>query len=298
MKYRTAVVQLIIGATLISFSPVFVKLADVGPTIAGFYRNFFGGIFLLVIVLVKRDSIWMGRKPFLWALIAGVAFAADLICWHRSIHYIGPGLSTILGNFQVFFLAAFGIIVLREKFDWRFAISTVAAIAGLMMIVGVDWSTLEPGYRLGVLLGLATAITYAIYVLILKKAQSEKIRLSASANLAVISIISASILAVVGAVEGASFNVPDKKSLASLIAYGVVCQGIGWIVISRALVHVRASRAGLILLLQPTLSFTWDILFFGRPTSALDAIGATLALSAIYLGGTRRNNKKSRRHNH
>jgi len=290
MSYRAAVFQLIIGAAMISFSPVFVKLADVGPTVAGFYRTLFGGAFLLVIVFAKRDTIWAGRKPFLWALICGVAFAADLTCWHRSIHYVGPGLSTILGNFQVFFLAAFGIIVLREKFDWRFALSTVAAITGLLLIVGVDWGALEPGYRLGILLGLATAITYAIYVLILKKAQSDRIRLSASANLAVISLITCAVMAVEGAVEGASFRVPDGKSWAALIAYGVVCQALGWIVIVRALGRVKASRAGLILLLQPTLAFTWDILFFGRPTDVLDALGAGLALAAIYVGGARRQN--------
>lgn len=289
MSYRSAIAQLIVGAVLISFSPVFVKLADVGPTIAGFYRNLFGGIFLLTIVISKRNPIWAGRKPFLYALIAGVAFAADLWCWHRSIHYVGPGMATILGNFQVFFLAAFGILVLREKFDWRFAISTIAAIAGLLMIVGVDWNALEPAYRLGILLGLCTAITYAVYVLVLKKAQSERIRLSASGNLAVISIISAAIMAVEGVFEGASFRVPDTKSWASLIAYGVICQGLGWIIISRALVKVRASRAGLILLLQPTLAFIWDIVFFSRPTVALDAMGAALALAAIYFGGTRRN---------
>lgn len=274
---------------LISFSPVFVKLADVGPTIAGFYRNLIGGIFLLIIVISKRDRIWAGRKPFLYALICGVAFAADLTCWHRSIHYVGPGMATLLGNFQVFFLAAFGIVVLRERFDWRFAISTVAAIAGLMMIVGVDWSALEPAYRLGVLLGLCTAITYAVYVLVLKKAQSDRIRLSASGNLAVISLISAAIMGVEGVFEGASFHVPDTKSLVSLVAYGVICQALGWIVISRALVKVRASRAALILLLQPMLAFIWDIVFFSRPTTALDAMGAVLALAAIYLGGTRRN---------
>ena len=57
---------------------------------------------------------------------------------------------------------------------------------------------------------------------------------------------------------------------------------------SRALVVVEASRAGLILLLQPTLAFIWDVLFFARPTGVVDALGAGLALTAIYIGGTRR----------
>ena len=39
------------GAVLISFSAVFVKLAHVSPTMAGFYRTFFGGIMLLIILV-------------------------------------------------------------------------------------------------------------------------------------------------------------------------------------------------------------------------------------------------------
>jgi len=45
---------------------------------------------------------------------------------------------------------------------------------------------------------------------------------------------------------------------------------------------------GLILLLQPALAFVWDILFFGRPTRAVELVGAAITLGAIYLGLTGR----------
>ena len=84
-QYRAAVTKLIIGASIISFSPVFVKLAHIGPTMAGFYRTIFGGAFLLIVVLVRRDALWRGGRPLLWAAAAGTAFAADLTFWHRAI---------------------------------------------------------------------------------------------------------------------------------------------------------------------------------------------------------------------
>jgi drug/metabolite transporter (DMT)-like permease len=59
---------------------------------------------------------------------------------------------------------------------------------------------------------------------------------------------------------------------------------VGWLLISRGIPHVEAGRAGLVLLLQPSLAFVWDILFFGRPTDALDVAGAVLAVGAVYLG--------------
>ena len=58
--------------------------------------------------------------------------------------------------------------------------------------------------------------------------------------------------------------------------------------ISTGLPKFPASKAGLILLLQPTCAFIWDILFFARPTGAVEGLGAAITLGAIYLGLTRR----------
>ena len=283
---RLGTLQLLAGASLISFSAVFVRLATVGPTMAGFYRTLFGGVFLLIVVVIRREPLWGGRGPLLMALTAAALFAADLSFWHRSIQYIGPGLGTLMANFQVFFLAAFGVLVFKEKAGWRFLVSVPIAFTGLFMLVGSDWSVLESDYRLGVYFGFVTALSYASYLLVLRKSQSGGQRLSASANLVVISLGVATIMGVEGYLQGESFRIPDALSWTSMLAYGVLSHAMGWILISHGLVKVEASRAGLLLLLQPTLAFIWDGLFFARPTGIMDVSGALLALVAIYLGGT------------
>ena len=54
--------QLVAGAVMISFSPVFVKLANVGPTSSAFYRMCFGGLLLTAIALVSGKKLWYGWK--------------------------------------------------------------------------------------------------------------------------------------------------------------------------------------------------------------------------------------------
>ena len=56
----------------------------------------------------------------------------------------------------------------------------------------------------------------------------------------------------------------------------------------RFILSVPLAVAGLfmILLLQPSLSFVWDVLFFNRATSTLAWAGVLLALSGICLGAT------------
>jgi drug/metabolite transporter (DMT)-like permease len=285
---RSGVIQLLVGSIIISFSAVFVKIAHTGPTASGVYRNVFGAMVLWLIVLLRREALWRGRRQLAWSVLAGSFFAADIWCWHRSILHVGPGLATIMGNFQVFVLAIVGVTVFRERITWKFVVSVPLAIIGLFFLLGIDWSRLDASYRLGVWYGVLTALTYAGFLLTMRRAQREERRLGAIANLAFVTTITAVLLVIASLAGHEDLRIPDATTWVSLVVYGVFCQALGWIVISWALPVVDASRAGLLLLLQPTLTFIWDILFFGRHTTTLEALGAALALAAIYLGSSRR----------
>jgi drug/metabolite transporter (DMT)-like permease len=285
---RIGTLQVLGGGFLISFSAVLVKVAHVGPTTAGFYRVLFGGLVLASIALVARHRIWNGFAPLFWAFTVVLFFAADLSMWHRSIHYVGPGLATILANFQVFFLAAVGVGVFRERADWRLLVAIPLAILGLFLLVGIDWGALGPRYRLGVVFGIGTAMAYTGYLLALRKTQLTARAISPTANLAVISLLTAGIMGLECEFQGEGFRIPDLQSWAALLAYGTLCQALGWIAITRGIARVDASRVGLMLLVQPTLTFVWDMLFFSRPTTGIELFGAGLALVAIYLGNSER----------
>lgn len=282
-----AEMEIVAGSFLISFSGVFVKIAHIGPTAAGVYRNLFGAVALCAIALARRDSFWRGWMNLRWVLLAGVAFAADIFFWHRSIHYVGPGLATILGNFQVFFMAAAGILLFHERATWRFLVSIPVAVTGLFLLVGLNWSGFDATYHRGVIFGLFTATSYAAYLLCLRGARRESNRLSAPANLAWVSAVTAGLLTIAALGGGESLRIPDRSTLVILIGYGVLCQAVGWMIISRNLHRVDASRVALILLLQPALTLVWDILFFHRPTSGVEVLGALIAIAAIYLGTAR-----------
>ena len=282
-----AVITLIIGATLISFSAVFVKLAAVGPITAGFYRVAFGGVFLLLFALARGYFRELTRKSLYMALLCGVVFALDLTWWHKSIHGVGPGLATVLSNFQVFIMAGAGLALFSERLTLRFVLAVCLAMVGLFMLVKPGWTTLGPQWRWGVFYGLLTAVAYAAYILLVRFLQTKKSFGAVVINMALLSLATSLIMGVQLQLAGESFRIPDGISLAALAGYGFFSQMVGWILISTALPRVQVSVAGLIILLQPSLAFIWDILFFARPTGALEVMGAGLALTAIYLGLTR-----------
>jgi drug/metabolite transporter (DMT)-like permease len=281
-----ALVQLVAGASMISFSPVFVKLAHVGPTMAGFYRMLFGGVILLLLSLGSGTKLWHGTRHLGMILLCSIFFSLDLTFWHRSVHYVGPGLSTLLTNFQVFFLAGYGILVLGERVDFRLVISILLGMSGLYLIVGVAWDQFDGVYKLGIYFGLFTALCYTAYLIALRKLQALK-PAAAMGNITLISLCTSLIMGFEGWLQREGFGIPDLQSWGALVGYGLVGQALGWVLISRAILKMEASRVGLILLLQPTLAFLWDILFFGRPTTPVVMFGALITLLAIYLGTTR-----------
>ncbi len=165
---RLGMLQLLAGAVIISFSSIMVRVAHVGPTAAAFYRVALGGTALLTVVLIRRKRLFYGWRVFLGTLAAAFFFFLDLAFWHHSIIYVGPGLATILSNFQVFFLAGAAVLFFGQRLTPRLVLAVLLSVAGLMMVVGPDWKALGADYRLGVWLGLITALCYTAYILTLR----------------------------------------------------------------------------------------------------------------------------------
>ena len=275
--------QLLIGAALISTSPVFVKLTSVASDVSAWYRVAIGGAVLALWQVTRGRWRWPSRAAWPALLLAGIFFALDLGVWHQSIHYIGPGLATLLGNFQVFVMALVGAFVFRERLSGSAWLSIPLAIVGLAMITGFDWQGQSETRRSGILLGLATAAFYSGYMLSLRRVQRQP-GADAVASLALSCAVSSVVLVVYLSVQGRTLALPSVQDAAYLIVYALVAQVFGWLMITRALGQVPASRVGIVLLLQPALSFLWDVLLFDRRFLPLEATGAMLALFAVFLG--------------
>ena len=276
-----ATLQVTGGAAMISFSAVFVTLAHTDPTVSAFYRMVMGGAVLLGLTLIRREPVFQGWRPLLMVASAGFFMAVDLFFWHRCILFVGPGLATLLANFQVFFMAAAGALFLHERLSWKIAVAIPMAVTGLYLIVGLQWGGFSADYRMGVILGIVAALCYTGYLLFLRM---SRIASNTSAAITLVTLFTALFLGIFSAANGESFAVPDLQTWLVLIGYALVPQVLGWLLITSGIGRIEASRVGLALLLQPTLAFVWDVLFFGRPTTLVEVAGALLAMGAIYLG--------------
>ncbi len=292
------------GAICISFAAIFVKLLGIdrlGPASIGFWRTMFGAIILFAWALVAGHRLRLPRATLRWTVLAGFLFFLDLFFWHRSILYAGAGMSTIFANTQVFGTAVLSYFIFKERLSLTFWIAAVAAIFGVVLLIGVG-SDVEftSRYLRGVLFGLLTGIVYANYIITMKTAGQKEGKPGKPASfitlMAWTSLFSAFFLMIASLMtERHEFLPPDWFSVFILVALALVAQAVGWWLISQSLPKVDASKGGLALLLQPVLTTIWGALFFAERLTGVQIVGAVITLTAIYIGSVRRRAKRETR---
>ena len=276
-----------LGAMLLSSTGIFVVLAQVPPTVSAFYRMLFGGSMLLGWVALGRRWTSVRWHDVGLALLPALGFSLDLIFWHRSILWVGPGVATLLTNFQVFLMALVGMLAYRERLGRWFAPGIAVALTGLWLLVGAHWALFDARHRLGVWFGLASGVAYTVYLLSFRRALSGHTTLSAAQFLGVMSLLSALLLLLWGLCEGDAFALITLRNWSALLGLGFFGQVLAWLLMVRAMPLLPASLVGLLLLLQPALAFVLDVLLFKRPTAGGDWLGLALALAGILLGTLR-----------
>ncbi|MGV3524891.1 MAG: DMT family transporter [Candidatus Sericytochromatia bacterium] len=274
---------LILGALLLSFAPVVVKASQLPPDMTGFWRMLFGVGWLLGLLALQgrlRGSLRLRALP-LWA---GVLFAVDLIFWHRAIHFIGPGVATLLANLQVLMVGAWGFVSGQDVPSRRFWLAAPLALGGLWLIVG--GSTLPREQVMpGLLLGLLASAAYSAYLIYLRKIERQPGSHSAQTLLQV-SLAAVLVLGASALTQGENLAIPHLQGLIWLLIYGIVIQGVAWTLIAKAMQQVSGYRASLVLLIQPALALVWDVLIFQRQPSLWEGVGMALTLVAIQLGAS------------
>ena len=272
------------GAFLISFSPVFVNLVSIEPTVSGFYRMLFGSIALFIIYLIKNNENPLRKNISKFIVLGAIFFSLDLWFWHRSIIYVGPGLSTLLANFQILILPFLALIFFNQKTQRIQIFSIFLGLLGLFLITGQSWDIAGNNYKLGVLFGLLTAISYAGYIISMKRIDyNAAVNSDPIFNLLFISLISAGLLFLFSIIEQVPLEIKSSSELIWMICYGLFSHVIGWFFILNGLQKISAVTAGIILLTQPILSYVWDFIIFKKVILPIEYFGIVSVLLAMII---------------
>lgn len=280
---RIALLMLLAGAAAIAFSPIFVRLSELGPTATAFWRVAFAAPALgSWLALENRRLGPAARRPrtrreWGWLALAGLCYAGDLATWHWSIKLTSVANSTLLANFAPVFVAPAAYVLFGERIRAAFVVGLVLAIAGAAVLMSRSL-TLSTAHLAGDGLAIVTAAFYAGYMLVLSRLRSV---FSTATVMAWTAAITAVLLFPVALASGERLMATTAGGWAVLIALAWFSHSGGQSLIAYAFAHLPASFSSVALLVQPVLAavLAWAIL--GEPLGPIQALGGAIVLVGI-----------------
>lgn len=271
----------LIGGLCIAFSGIFYRYAAVSPSTGTVYRALFGlPLLLLVAVAEHRRNGPLPARAGRLAAVAGIFFAGDLLFWHHAIEYVGAGLATVLGNLQVIIVGVVAWLLLGERPSRATLMALPVVLVGVVLISGVVGSgAYGADPALGVVLGLATAVCYSAYLLIIRIGGRDPRRPAGPVAIATIAV--ALTASGVGAVGGDLDVLPPPASLFWLAMLGISAQSFGYLLISISLPRLPAVVTSVILLVQPPTTIVLSIILLDERPSVVQLIGVAMVIGGI-----------------
>jgi drug/metabolite transporter (DMT)-like permease len=276
-----ALAALLVGATCIALSPIFVRVSEAGPTATAFWRVGLAVPVLWVLYFIKpktRARRYSGKWPLL--LAAGFAFAGDLGFWHTSIKLTSVANSTLLANLASIFVTLAVWLFLHQRPTRLFLTGLAAALVGVLLLVHTSLEFSSTGL-VGDALGVVTAMFYAGYILAVKGLRD---RGETTLHLmAVTSTITAVFLFPAAAASGEQMLPASAFGWWMLIGLALVSHAAGQGLIAYALASLPAAFSSVSLLFQPVMAalFAWVLL--SEALVPLQMLGGVIVLAGIYL---------------
>jgi drug/metabolite transporter (DMT)-like permease len=269
------------AATIISFSAILVRLADVSASTAAFLRPAYALPVILLLYLLTRRSDTRSRRLRLATVVAGGLMGLSFTLWNHSIQFIGAGLATLMGNTQVLFVGVLAWLLMGERPPRAAWLAVPLVFAGVVLTTGVGREgTYGEQPLLGVLYGIANAVSYACFLLVFRRASRGLRRPSGPLLDATLGAALAAL--VLGVTTDPSFDLmPTWPAHGWLVVLALLPQTLGWWLILTVLPRLPALETSVMLLLQPVLTVVWGWTLFAEHLSALQWAGVVLVLAGI-----------------
>jgi drug/metabolite transporter (DMT)-like permease len=278
----------IAGALTIAFSAILVREADVAPATAAVFRCAYALPVLGVLYVIERRRHGpRSSREIKLSVWAGAFFAADLICWHYAIEDVGAGLATVLGNLQVVLVGLVAWATLGERPERQAMAAVPIALFGIVLISGVIGSGAYGDDPLrGVIFGVATGLTYAGFILVLRQSGRDLTRpvsplFEATASAAVFALIA-------GLIIGDVDLAPSWPEHAWLVLLALSSQVVGWLLISFSLPRLPAALSSVLITIQPVGSVILGVILLHESPSLLQLVGVGCIFSGIIVATARR----------
>ncbi|MGE3839887.1 MAG: DMT family transporter [Hyphomonadaceae bacterium] len=270
------------GAALLGFTPIAMRVSELGPQATNFWR------FALALPILAVMAAAGGPKPDSrqtgWLLLAGLMFGLEISLWAAALDFTTVANATLLANMTPLFAAAFAWVLLKERLSESVLAGGVTALIGAIVLAlaraqSGQGPSPEQGW-LGDGLGLTAAIGYAGYLLIVRSLRG---RVGVGPVMFWAGLASAAFALAAALVMREPLIPRTFETWALLIALALGAQVLAQGLIAWGVGRLPIALSTVLLWLQPLSAAALSWLLFDERLGWLALCGAALILGGVFV---------------
>lgn len=269
-------------------------LMQAKPVSANIVRLTCTAIVLLALLLVLGKTGVMATMPQNVIVIASVSGVIGLgvgdTLYMMSLRNVGVARAVPVTCIYPLFSLLWAVLWAREAVTFPVVLGAVIIVIGVWLLSQADQTAeLTVQKRVlykGLALALATAIVWSVSITMMGMAVKETPDLDHALviNAVRVMAIAVSFLAISPIVDrGLGFLKMNRKTVATLIAGGIVALGLGWFFLSYSFVGTSQSRAVPISSTTPLFSTLASIVLLHEKVTVKNAVGSAIIVIGIFL---------------
>lgn len=277
-----AVLAVVVGATLLGLTPIGVRLSELGPQATNLWRFAFALPILAAMAAVGQPN--PSHSQVGWLLFGGLLFGAEISLWAAALGLTTVANATLLANMTPLFAALIAWVLFRERLSRGVLVGGAVALAGaLMLAFGRAQAGQGPSAAhgwLGDALGLAAAVGYAGYLLIVRSLRGK---VGIGAVMFWGSLSGAVYALALSLALGERLIAHTAEGWAILVGLGVVTQVGAQGLIAWGVGRLPIVLSTVLLWLQPLSAAALSWALFDERLSPLALLGAAFILGGLFV---------------
>jgi drug/metabolite transporter (DMT)-like permease len=273
--------RLVALAAIWGASFIFIRVAVVplGPVATAELRVVLASVTLLAWLGFAGIGLGLRAHWRLYLAVGTLNSALPFALWGFSAIHLPASYLVVLNATSPLFGAAVSAVWLRERITARAALGLAAGVAGVAMLVGLGPVRPTPAVLWAIAAGALAALLYAVAAAYMKRRSSavDAAAVATGSQLGA-TLVLAPLLAPLAPVAW-----PTPGEWAAVVALGVLCTGVAYLLYFRLIADVGPTRALTVTFLIPLFGMLWGALFLGEAITPVMAAGCALVLAGTAL---------------
>lgn len=274
-------ISAIISSVSYGLIPLFIlplKTIDFSMNVALFYRFFLSSLFILPLLIYKKETLKISWRELISLFVLGLFFALMSEFLFLGYDYLTPGIASTIFFVYPVIVALIVFFVFKEALTKLTVLSLFITIFGVF-ILSVKDSIFDINI-LGLLIATLSAVFYALYIVTVNKVKIN----ASSLKITFYSMLFSSVYYLIKIlISGDSLLIPEVKIFFNLSLFALITTVLSILTLVYAIKLIGSTPTSIMGALEPIVAVAVSVLFFSEDFTLNLAIGVNLIVFGVIL---------------